>query len=182
MEKYRGKKVVVVGLGKTGFALINLFNSFGAELKVTDIKPIFDLSKPVKRLKKMNPTPQMTLGEHRDEDFLGSDLIVYSSSVDPNLPQLQRAREHGKEVHSEFSFAYVNCGKPVIAVCGSKGRTTIAHMIGYTLKLDKKKIFVGTMRQVDKFVQKYFPNDLAAYLRIDNLRKHDEHILQNSNY
>jgi UDP-N-acetylmuramoylalanine--D-glutamate ligase len=143
MEQYRGKKVLIVGLGKTGFALINLFNSFGAEIKVTDIKPIFDLSKPVKRLKKMNPTPQMTLGEHRDEDFLEADIVVYSSSVDPNLPQLQRAREHGKEVHSEFSFAYANCKKPVIAVCGSKGRTTIAHMIGYTLKLEKKKVFVG---------------------------------------
>jgi UDP-N-acetylmuramoylalanine--D-glutamate ligase len=143
MEKYKGKKVLIVGLGKTGFALINLFNQFGAEIKVTDIKPIFDLSKPVKRLKKMNPTPHMTLGEHREEDFIGSDIIVYSSSVDPNLPQLQRAREHGKEVYSEFSFAYANCDKPVIAVCGSKGRTTVAHMIGYTLKLDKKKVFVG---------------------------------------
>jgi UDP-N-acetylmuramoylalanine--D-glutamate ligase len=91
----------------------------------------------------MNPTPHMTLGEHREEDFIGSDIIVYSSSVDPNLPQLQRAREHGKEVYSEFSFAYANCDKPVIAVCGSKGRTTVAHMIGYTLKLDKKKVFVG---------------------------------------
>ena len=50
MEKYNGKKVLIVGLGKTGFALINLFNQFKCEIKVTDIKPIFDLNKPVKRL------------------------------------------------------------------------------------------------------------------------------------
>ncbi len=62
MEKYKGKKVLVVGLGKTGFALINLFNQWGCEIKVTDIKPIFDLNKQVKRLKKINPTPSMTLG------------------------------------------------------------------------------------------------------------------------
>ena len=143
MEKYRGKKVLVVGLGKTGFALINLFNQFGAQIKVTDIKPIFDLNKPVKKLKKIQPTPAMTLGEHKEEDFLEADVIVYSSSVNPNLPQLQKAREIGREVYSEFSFAYANCDKPVIAVCGSKGRTTIAHMIGFTLKLDKKNVFVG---------------------------------------
>jgi UDP-N-acetylmuramoylalanine--D-glutamate ligase len=143
MEKYRGKKVLVVGLGKTGFALINLFNQFECQIKVTDIKPIFDLNKAVKRLKKVQPTPQMTLGEHREEDFLDADIIVYSSSVNPKLPQLLKAREHGREVYSEFAFAYANCDKPIIAVCGSKGRTTIAHMIGYTLKMDQKNVFVG---------------------------------------
>ncbi|MBD64131.1 MAG: UDP-N-acetylmuramoyl-L-alanine--D-glutamate ligase [Halobacteriovoraceae bacterium] len=143
MEKYRGKKILIVGLGKTGFALIHLFNQFECHIKVTDIKPIFDLNKAVKRLKKVRPTPQMTLGEHREEDFLEADVIVYSSSVNPNLPQLQKAREHGREVYSEFAFAYTNCDKPVIAVCGSKGRTTIAHMIGFTLKLDQKNVFVG---------------------------------------
>jgi UDP-N-acetylmuramoylalanine--D-glutamate ligase len=143
MEKFKGKKVLVVGLGKTGFALINLFNQLGCEIKVTDIKPIFDLNKQVKRLKKINPNPSMTLGEHRDEDFIEADVVVYSSSVDPNLPQLRIARDHGREVFSDFAFAYANCGKPVIAVCGSYGRTTIAHMIAYTLRVDKKNVFVG---------------------------------------
>ena len=143
MEKYQGKKVLIVGLGKTGFALINLFNHFNSDIKVTDIKPIFDLNKAVKRLKKIQPTPAMTLGEHKIEDFLESDLVIYSSSVDPNLPQLQKAREHGVQVYSEFAFAYENCKKPIIAVCGSRGRTTISHMIGYTLKLDNKNVFIG---------------------------------------
>lgn len=143
MEKYKGKKVLVVGLGKTGFALISLFNQLGCEIKVTDIKPIFDLNKQVKRLKKINPTPTMTLGEHREEDFVGADVIVYSSSVDPNMPQLKAAREQGREVYSDFAFAYANCKKPIIAVCGSYGRTTIAHMIAYTLRVDKKNVFVG---------------------------------------
>ncbi|MFP5385438.1 MAG: UDP-N-acetylmuramoyl-L-alanine--D-glutamate ligase [Bacteriovoracia bacterium] len=143
MEKYKGKKVLVVGLGKTGFALINLFTQWGCEIKVTDIKPIFDLNKQVKRLKKINPTPTMTLGEHKDEDFIEAEIVVYSSSVDPNLPQLRVAREHGRQVYSDFAFAYENSDKPIVAVCGSHGRTIISHMIGYTLKLDKKNVFVG---------------------------------------
>ena len=143
MEKYRGKKVLIIGLGRTGFSLINIFNQFDCQIKVTDIKPIFDLNKAVKRLKKIQPTPLMTLGEHREEDFIEADVIVYSSSVNPNMPQLVKAREHGREVYSEFAFAYANCDKPVIAVCGSKGRSTVAHMIGYTLKMDQKNVFVG---------------------------------------
>lgn len=143
MENYKGKKVLIVGLGKTGFALISLFNQLGCEIKVTDIKPIFDLNKQVKRLKKINPTPTMTLGEHREEDFVQADVIVFSSSVDPNMPQLKAARDQGREVYSDFAFAYANCKKPIIAVCGSYGRTTIAHMIAYTLRVDKKNVFVG---------------------------------------
>jgi UDP-N-acetylmuramoylalanine--D-glutamate ligase len=85
----------------------------------------------------------MTLGEHKDEDFIEAEIIVYSSSVDPNLPQLRVAREHGRAVYSDFAFAYENCHKPIVAVCGSHGRTITAHMIGYTLKLDKKNVFIG---------------------------------------
>ena len=143
MEKYRGKKVLVVGLGKTGFALINLFTQWGCQIRVTDMKPIFDLNKQVKRLKKITPTPTMTFGEHKDEDFIEADIIIYSSSVDPNLPQLKVALEHGREVYSDFAFAYKNCDKPIVAVCGSHGRTITSHMIGYTLKVDKKNVFVG---------------------------------------
>lgn len=142
-EKYKGKKVLIVGLGKTGFSLIHFFNNLGCEIRVTDIKPIFDLNKQVKRLKKIKPNPLMTFGEHKEEDFLDADLVIYSSSVDPMLPQLQMAKQQGREVFSEFAFAYAHCDKPIIAVCGSMGRTTIAHMIGYTLKVSKKNIFIG---------------------------------------
>jgi UDP-N-acetylmuramoylalanine--D-glutamate ligase len=143
MDRYRGKKVLIVGVGKTGFTLIRFFNQIECEIKVTDIKPIFDLNKAVKKLKKISPTPAMTFGEHRDEDFLEADVIVYSPSVHPDLPQLELARQNGKEVYSEFAFANKFCRKPIVAVCGSYGRTSVAHMIGYCLKTDGKNVFVG---------------------------------------
>jgi UDP-N-acetylmuramoylalanine--D-glutamate ligase len=143
MERLRNKKVLIVGIGRTGFALINFFNRLECHIKVTDIKPIFDLNKAVKKIKKISPCPEMTFGEHLDEDFLETDIVVYSSAVNPDLPQLQLARAHGKEVYSEFALAYRLCRKPIIAVCGSNGRTTVAHMIGYTLTLDGKHAFVG---------------------------------------
>lgn len=143
MERYRGKKVLIVGLGKTGFSLINFFNSLECHIRVTDIKPIFDLNKQVKKLKKISPTPDMTFGEHKNEDFIEADVVVYGPAINPHLPQLELARQNGKEVYSEFGLAYKLCNKPVIAVCGSYGRTTVAHMIGFTLKVDGKNVFVG---------------------------------------
>ena len=139
----KGKKVLIIGVGKTGFALIKFFNQQKSDIKVTDIRPIFDLNKAIKKLKKINPPPQMTFGEHREEDFLEADIVVYSTAVNPNLPQLNAARNAGKEVYSEFSLANQLCNKPIIAICGSLGRTIIAHMVGLTLKLEGKNIFVG---------------------------------------
>jgi UDP-N-acetylmuramoylalanine--D-glutamate ligase len=143
MDRFKKKKVLVVGIGRTGFTLIRFFNQLECEIRVTDIKPIFDLNKAVKKLKKIEPNPQMTFGEHRDEDFLEADVIVFSSGVNPSLPQLELAREHGKAVYSEFALGNALCRKPVVAVCGSFGRTTVANMIGFTLKLDGKNVFVG---------------------------------------
>jgi UDP-N-acetylmuramoylalanine--D-glutamate ligase len=143
MEHFKGKKVLIVGIGKTGFSLINFFNRLECEIRVTDIKPIFDLNKSVKKIKKIEPTPEMTFGEHKDEDFLEADVIVYSAAINPALPQLELARSKGKEVYSDFALAYKLCKKPIIAVCGSFGRTTIASMIGFTLKIDGKNTFVG---------------------------------------
>ncbi|MEI8347395.1 MAG: UDP-N-acetylmuramoyl-L-alanine--D-glutamate ligase [Pseudomonadota bacterium] len=143
MDRFRNKKVLIVGINKTGFSLINFFNKLGCEIRVTDIKPIFDLNKEVKKLKKMEPPPQMTFGEHVDQDFLDADVTVYLSAVNPDLPQLELARSKGKEVYSEFALANKLCRRPIIAVCGSLGRTTVANMIGFTLKQEGKNIFVG---------------------------------------
>ena len=143
MDRFKNKKVLIVGIGKTGFALINFFNKLECEIKVTDIKPIFELNKAVKRLKKIRPAPDMTFGEHRVEDFIDADVIVYTASVPPNLPQLEEARHHSKKVYSQFELASILCDRPIIAVCGSYGRTTVACMIGYTLKLEGLNVFVG---------------------------------------
>ena len=41
--------------------------------------------------------PEMTLREHRESDFLEADIVVYSSSVNPHLPQLEMARTAEKK-------------------------------------------------------------------------------------
>ena len=143
MNQFKGKKVLVVGVGKTGFKLIDFFRNLKCSIKVTDIKPIFDLNKQIKKLKKMPDILGMTFGEHKNEDFLEADIVVYSSSVNPELPQLELARKKGKMVYCEFALANKLCKKDIIAVCGDHGRTVVAHMIGFALKLDGKNAFVG---------------------------------------
>lgn len=143
MKRFKDKKILIVGICKTGFKLITFFNSLNCRITVTDLRAIFDLNKQVKKLKKLSSVPEMIFGEYRKESFLQADIIVYSISINPELPQLQLARENGRVVYSEFSLAALLCKAPIIAVCGSLGRTTVAHMIGFILKRDGKKTFVG---------------------------------------
>ena len=140
---FKGKKVLIVGIGREGFKLLHFFSQFNCTIKVTDIKPIFDLNKQIKKLKKMPLIPKMTFGEHREEDFLEAEVVVYSSAVDPTLPQLEAARKAGRQVYSEFALANALCKKDIIAVCGHYGRTSVVHMIGFTLKVDGKNVFMG---------------------------------------
>ncbi len=143
MKDLNNKKVLIVGVGKICLSFINFFNKYNCNIKVTDIKPIFDLNKIVKKLKRIEPQPIMVFGEHREEDFLEADIIIYHSSVNPNLPQLEIARKANKEVYSEFAFSNTLCDKPIIAVCGTYGRTIISHMIGFILRIEGKNVFVG---------------------------------------
>lgn len=158
MERFRGRKVLIVGIGKAGFSLINFFNKLECDIRVTDIRPIFDLNKAVKKIKKIEPAVEMTFGEHKNEDFLDAEVVVYSAAVNPNLPQLELARSKGKEVYSDFALAYKLCKKPIIAVCGSFGRTTIASMIGFTLKVDGKNVFVGGTKEMPFIEMCLLPN------------------------
>ena len=143
MKKFKGKKILIIGVGKTGFKLLDFFSRFDCSIRVTDLRPIFDLNRQIKKLKKISPVPKMTFGEHRDEDFLEADVVVYSSAVDPSMEQLELARQKGKAVYSEFALANMFCKKDIIAVCGCYGRTTVVHMIGFALKMEGKKVFIG---------------------------------------
>ena len=158
MNRFKGKKVLVVGVGKTGFKLIDFFSKFDCSIKVTDIKPIFDLNKQVKKLNKMPFIRGKIFGEHRKQDFLEADIIAYSCSVNPSLPQLELARKKGKIVYSEFALANMLCKKNIIAVCGSYGRTVVAHMIGFALKLNGKRVFVGGTDETSFIEYSTLPN------------------------
>jgi len=143
MENFKNKKILIVGIGRTGFSLLNFFLNFTQNIRVTDIRPIFDLNKAVKKLKKLSAPIEITFGEHKEQDFIEADVVVYGPSISPNLPQLEAARKAGKKVYSEFQLAHTLTKTPIIAVCGTFGRTTISHMIGNALKLDGKEVFIG---------------------------------------
>jgi UDP-N-acetylmuramoylalanine--D-glutamate ligase len=137
---FRGRKVTVAGLARTGLAAANLLQELGAEVTVSDIKAPGELL-PYKE--KLHPGVKLELGEHSEESFLGAQTVVLSPGVPWDLPLLARARETGTEVISEIEFAARLTDACIIAVTGTNGKSTTTVLIGEMLKAAGKRISVG---------------------------------------
>ena len=137
----KGKKVLVVGLAKTGMVAAKFLADQGAIVTVTDIKGYEELKDNVKALSDL--TIKFELNGHRIESFESADLIVVSPGVPLNIFPLLRAKEKNVEIISEIELAYRFIRTPIIAVTGTNGKTTTTALIGEILKSSGYSIFVG---------------------------------------
>ena len=96
MKYIKNKRIVVVGLGRTGLALARFLRTKGAQVTVTDTATEKVLGSSVRTLTDMGI--HMELGHHRTESFLSSDLILLSPGVPHTLEPMQKAREKGVPV------------------------------------------------------------------------------------
>jgi len=135
------RKVLVVGLGKTGQETVRFLIAKGAEVRISDINVRENLTREIDEFEKQGV--YIETGMHRSETFLSSDLIVLSPGVSFNLAQVKEANGNGVEVISEIELAYKFTTKPIIAVTGSNGKTTTCNLIARILQGAGKKVFLG---------------------------------------
>ena len=138
--KIAGRKVLVIGLGKTGLATVRFLTGRGALCFVTDEKP----SDAVERLLDGEDLRAKTEIVAYDTSCLAKvDLVVPSPGVPPSNPLLQEALRRGTPIISEIELAYRFLSCPVIAITGTNGKTTTTTLTGNILKRAGKKVFVG---------------------------------------
>lgn len=144
MDKFSGKKIHIIGLGAkgTGRACAKVLAAHGALITISDSKEPAQLQDEIRKLAE---TPvRLLLGEK--EAFCGieeADLIVPSPGVPLNISPIERARKAGVPILSEVELAYRLCRAPIIAVTGTKGKTTTTTLIGLLLAAAGKKVRVG---------------------------------------
>lgn len=137
----KGKRVLVVGLARTGVA-VSLFAAIeGAVVTATDEKPESTLAETPAKLRTAGVA--LELNGHRPETFLSQDLIVVSPGVPSNLPALEAARAAKIPVWSEIELAWRLLKGKLIAITGSNGKTTTTALLGHIFKTAGAPTLVG---------------------------------------
>jgi len=141
MSKFKGKRILVVGFGKTGVAVTRYMCKQGAKVIVTDVKQKTELADSVNACADLKV--EYELGRHNSKSFTTVDLIVVSPGVPLNLKPLDEARAANIPITSEIEVAAGACKEPLICVTGTNGKTTTTTLIGEMFKADQRPVFVG---------------------------------------
>ncbi|HTS11431.1 MAG TPA: UDP-N-acetylmuramoyl-L-alanine--D-glutamate ligase [Candidatus Limnocylindrales bacterium] len=137
----QGKRLLVVGLARTGLTTALFSAGYGANVTVTDERPESELVERAIRLR--GAGVKLELGGHNPATFLEQDLIVVSPGVPANLPPLVEARAHKIPVWSEIELAWRFLRGKLVAITGSNGKTTTTALVAHILKTAKIHTLVG---------------------------------------
>jgi UDP-N-acetylmuramoylalanine--D-glutamate ligase len=122
------KRVLVVGLGKSGVASALFLKAHGARVTVSDTKSGDELRNEIPVLLDHGITVET--GGHGERTFRGQDLIVISPGVPVDAPPLVQARTLGESVIGEVELAARFLPGPMVAITGSNGKTTTTSLTG----------------------------------------------------
>jgi len=136
----QGKKIVVIGMGRTGIATAAFLGLRGARVAVTDEKPreAWD-----ERFARIAREKWLEIGSYDAEILNGADMVIPSPGVPPYNDILAEAVRKKVPVMSEIELAYRFLKKPMIAVTGTNGKTTATSLLGEILAGAGKRVFVG---------------------------------------
>ena len=141
LDNIRNLSVTVMGLGLNGggLAASAFFAERGAKVTVTDLKSAEELEPSVKKLSGFSNI-RFVLGEHRIEDFKNADLVIKNPGVkrEGNI-YLQNARRIETDISVFLSLSHA----PLLAVTGSKGKSSTASALHYGLKALGYNAFLG---------------------------------------
>lgn len=141
MMDLRNKRVLVVGLGRSGVASAFFLQEHGAKVTVSDTKSEAQLQSEVAAL--LDRGVSIEAGRHGERTFRDQDLIVVSPGVPSDQPQLQHARTLGIPVIGEVELAFRFLQGKVLAITGSNGKTTTTSLVGEILSKAGRKTLVG---------------------------------------
>jgi UDP-N-acetylmuramoylalanine--D-glutamate ligase len=135
------KKVLVVGLAKTGLAVGRFLVNQKARVAAADLMTEEQLGSHAQEALAMGMS--LILGPHEAETFLGYDLIVLSPGVPHTLGPVEAARQAGIPVIGELELAVGYINGPIVAVTGTNGKTTTTNLVGEMLRASGFEVFVG---------------------------------------
>jgi len=136
----KNKRVLVVGLGKSGIAAARFLKARGAQVTVSDIRPAGLIAELPSLL---DEGIMVETGSHGLLTFRRQDLIVVSPGVPSNTPELEQVRALGILIIGELELGASFLQGEIVAITGSNGKTTTTTLIGEILKASGRPTLVG---------------------------------------
>ncbi len=123
-EFLQNRRVTVMGLGLHGggIASCRYAAEAGAQVTATDLRSAETLAAARQALADL--PIRYVLGEHREEDFSGADMVIKNPAVPPDSPYLKAAEARGVPIETDLSLFLGEVRNPILAVTGSKGKST----------------------------------------------------------
>jgi UDP-N-acetylmuramoylalanine--D-glutamate ligase len=134
----KDKRVTVAGAARSGIAAAELLAARGARVTLSESRAEAPDAEPLRRL-----GVNLELGGHRTETFVEADLVVLSPGVAPTLEVVEAARSRGVPVIAEIELASRWLQGRVIAITGTKGKSTTTALTGRMLEAAGFKVAVG---------------------------------------
>ena len=131
-RKWFDKKVLILGLSKSGIAAAKYLNERGADCFITENKPFEE--KNAQTVKELNEEGIKTeFGQHSDEFMQDVYLAVTSPGIPPKSELMQKLKEKNIQVISEIELAYLETQIPFIAITGTNGKTTTTELTNFII-------------------------------------------------
>jgi len=137
----KDKKSLVMGFGLLGggLATTKWLVKHGAKITVTDLKNKKQLEPTIKELGHFAKKIKFVLGKHQKKDFIKNDLIIVNPAVPKESSFLVLAKKHQKDIQNEASLFFRFCKNPIIAITGTRGKTTTTTWTHHFLKAQHPK-------------------------------------------
>ncbi|MEP7305329.1 MAG: UDP-N-acetylmuramoyl-L-alanine--D-glutamate ligase [Acidobacteriota bacterium] len=130
--------MTVVGAAASGLSAAALLARRGAEVTLSDVRPQVPSAEPLRAL-----NVALELGGHKTDTFTSADLVVLSPGVPPEQPAVQAARARGIPIVGEIELASRWLEGRVIAITGTKGKSTTTALTGQMLQSAGFHVTVG---------------------------------------
>ena len=136
------KKVLVVGMGRSGLSAARWLSEQGAEVVIGDIKERDKIDQECLKAA-LELGVKVETGAHREETFLHAEMIIVSPGVPHNIAPIEAAVKMGIPVIGEMELAARQFQTPIIAVTGTNGKSTAVSLLGEMIRASGAKVFVG---------------------------------------
>lgn len=132
--------ILVVGLGITGFSVAKYLYKLGFQFSVVDSR---ENPPNAEELKALNSAIQLTAGVFQSADFETATHLIVSPGISLNEPMIQAAVQRGAKIVGEMDLFACATDKPIIAITGANGKSTVTTMVGEMGKSAGKITAVG---------------------------------------